>query len=104
MVKIRKNERKVYLKTNLKQPFKRNIKFTKFDILSKEQLEFVKKFIKNMGDFEKTQKDLNVTYSEANFILEKIIETLGYKNYSTSSIGKEFMNSVAFNLYSKIFW
>lgn len=104
MVKIRKNERKIYLKTNLKQPFKRNIRFTKFDILSKEQLEFAKNFIKNMGDFEKTQKKLNVTYSEANFILEKIVETLGYKNYSISSNNKDFINSVAFNLCSKIFW
>lgn len=52
---------------------------SKFQKLSKEDLNFVEIFIKNRGNIKAIEKEMKISYPTVRNKLESVIENLGYK-------------------------
>ncbi len=61
--------------TNIEGDFQ----LSKFQLLSREDLEFVESFIKNRGSIKAMEKEMGVSYPTVKNRLENVIEALGYK-------------------------
>lgn len=62
-----------------------NFQLSKFQLLSKEDLEFVESFIKNRGSIKAMEKEMGVSYPTVKNRLENVIEALGYKKEPVES-------------------
>lgn len=58
---------------------KGEFQLSKFDYLSKDDLQFILNFIKNEGNFKAVQEDLNISYLSAKNRISKINNDLGLK-------------------------
>lgn len=61
--------------TNIEGDFQ----LSKFQLLSREDLEFAESFIKNRGSIKAMEKEMGVSYPTVKNRLENVIEALGYK-------------------------
>lgn len=55
---------------------------SKFNYLSKEQLEFAEVFIKNRGNIKEIEKELGISYPTVRRAIDNIVEALGYQTKS----------------------
>lgn len=52
--------------------------FSKFDYLSKEQLDFIEVFLKCRGNIKDVEKELGISYPTVRAKLDDVISSLGY--------------------------
>lgn len=62
-------------RTNIEGEFQ----LSKFQLLSREDLEFAESFIKNRGSIKAMEKEMGISYPTVKNRLENVIEALGYK-------------------------
>lgn len=61
--------------TNIEGDFQ----LSKFQLLSREDLEFAESFIKNRGSIKAMEREMGISYPTVKNRLENVIEALGYK-------------------------
>ena len=68
---------------------KNDFEMSKFEYLTREQLEFIEIFIKNRGNIKDVEKELGISYPTVRAKLDEVIAALGYNVVQTSQVDKK---------------
>lgn len=66
-----------------------DFEMSKFEYLTKEQLEFIEVFIKNRGNIKDVEKELGISYPTVRSKLDEVIAALGYNVVQIPQVDKK---------------